>query len=487
MAAATNSLNGSRSALKIAIGPALYFLALMIPAFGPLQARVGFGILFWLAYYWVSGAVPFKYTIVVPLLGAALVPVIPMGKVVNAYVDKLIVLIIATGFISAAWVRWGLARRLALNVLSITGNRARTQVAMWFILATAVSMVVADTITAVAFAPIAASVLIAAGYETVEERWKSLAASNLLIALAWGSSHGGFVTPLGGGQALVVYSLLEKQLGTHIAFIDWTLRLVPPTIFTGIFVLAYLLWGMKYDVDTFPGSKETYREELKRLGPMNRGEWVSLIGFLVGILIAFLEPLYAKALPVKIEPAMVFLVISVAMFLIPANEKGEMVISEETVKKHFPVLAVIIWPTAMALANLLELTGAAKVMGDWLAPLAEASPGVALAGFTGMAGLMTQFSTNTAANAITVPIAVSTMKAAGQNIIPWAYATGMMGSLGYAVASAAGGIAVVVAYGANIRRMFWHGLVVAAIVWAANWFFWYMVMYVLKLSFYFTT
>lgn len=478
---------GSNNGLKIAIGPILYFIALSLPIFGPLEARVGFGILFWIAYYWISGAVPIKYTILVPILGVILVPVLPLGKVVQSYVDKLILLIIATGFISAAWIRWGLARRLALNVLVFSGNNARNQVTIWFLLATTVSLVVADTITAVAFAPIAASVLMASGFETVEERWKSLSASNLMIALAWGSSHGGFGTPLAGGQALVVYQMLEKQIGHNIAFIDWTMRALPPTIFTAIFLVAFLRWGMKYDVQTFSGSRELYREELKKLGPMNRGELVSLIGFVFAIMVAFLEPLYKGVIPVKIEPAAVFLLVSIIMFFIPANKEGEKVIDEAMVKKHFPITAVIVWPTAVALAAILELSGATKVMGSWLAPLASASPEVALAGFTGLAGLMTQFSTNTAANAIVVPMAVSTMKAVGESVVPWAYAVGFMGSLGYAIVSASGGIAVVVAYGANIKRMFTNGMIAFAIAWAANWVFWYLVIYVLKLSFYFRT
>lgn len=88
------------NAWKIAAGPVLFLAVLMVPAFGPLQARVGFGILFWLGYYWVSGAVPLRHTIWVPLLAVALVPVIPLNKVVQAYVDKFILLIVATGFIS---------------------------------------------------------------------------------------------------------------------------------------------------------------------------------------------------------------------------------------------------------------------------------------------------------------------------------------------------------------------------------------------------
>ena len=76
------------------------------------------------------------------------------------------------------------------------------------------------------------------------------------------------------------------------------MRAVPPTLFTAIFIVAFLRWGMKYDVEKFSGSRELYREELKKLGPMNRGEWISLVGFLFAIAVAFLEPLYKNLLPV---------------------------------------------------------------------------------------------------------------------------------------------------------------------------------------------
>lgn len=293
-------------------------------------------------------------------------------------------------------------------------------------------------------------------------------------------------TPLGGGQALVLYSLLGKELGKNITFIDFTLRMAPPTVFTAIFLVLFLRWGLRYDVEAFPGSREVYRRELAQMGPMNTGEWVSLVGFLVAVAVAFLEPLYAAKLKqVKIEPTLIFLLVAVAMFFIPANRNRERVLTEEIVRRHFPVLAVIVWPTAIALASLLEISGATKVIGGWLGPLAQAAPPLALAGFTGMAGLMTQFTTNTAANAVCVPIAVAAMKAAGSNIIPWALATGMMGGLGYAVVSAAGGIAVVVGYGANIKRMFTNGMVMFAIAFLTNWLFWYLVIFVLKLQFYF--
>ena len=62
------------------------------------------------------------------------------------------------------------------------------------------------------FAPIAAAALAYAGYKTFEDRYNSPAASNVLIAIAWGASIGGMATPLGGGQAVVTLGLFENTL-----------------------------------------------------------------------------------------------------------------------------------------------------------------------------------------------------------------------------------------------------------------------------------
>ena len=67
------------------------------------------------------------------------------------------------------------------------------------------------------FAPVAVASLMYAGFSTNEERWNSKAASNILIAVAWGASVGGMATPLGGGQSVVTYGLLNKYLGYNIS------------------------------------------------------------------------------------------------------------------------------------------------------------------------------------------------------------------------------------------------------------------------------
>src|SRR5262245_56263376 len=74
--------------LHIVAGPALFFVSLALPFLGPLNARFGFGILFWMVYWWVTVPVDIKVTCLVPVLVAAAYPFLPVDKVVQAYADR---------------------------------------------------------------------------------------------------------------------------------------------------------------------------------------------------------------------------------------------------------------------------------------------------------------------------------------------------------------------------------------------------------------
>ena len=472
--------------LKILIGPALFFIALTLPILGDTSSRGGFGILFWLAYWWISGAVPLTWTWVVPFLAVAMVPEIaPIPEVIKAYAHKFVLLIAATLMISSAWIRWGVAKRVALHFLVFTGNKVTTQVMAWFFLALFISFVVADTITAVVLAPVAGSLLFAVGYKNVEDRWKSVSATVVILAVAYGASLGGFGTPLGSGAALIALKEFQDFLGRDIEFLSWSIRMVPPLMLEALAVALYLRFVPRYERSDFPGSKSYYREELAKLGPVTRGEYIAFWGFIIGIVLVFGRPFFKAYVPIKIDPTAIFFLIACLMFLIPAT-KDEKVLTTDTLRKYFPIVAIIIWPTAVALAKILKITGASKVVAVWMAPLATGDPELALAGFTAIGGLLTQFSTNSAAVAIVTPIAIDSIKAIGENALPWGMATSLMAANGFAVVSATGGMAVCVAYGANIRALFVHGMAIAGIVWVVNYIYWYLVIFTFKPQFYLT-
>src|SRR2546429_831073 len=108
--------------LHILAGPAIFLIVLTLPIFGSFNARFGFGILFWMIYWWVTPSVDIKVTCLVPVLVAAVYPYMPVDKVLQAYMDKDFLLIVGMCMVTAGWARWGFAKRVGLRFLSLIGN-----------------------------------------------------------------------------------------------------------------------------------------------------------------------------------------------------------------------------------------------------------------------------------------------------------------------------------------------------------------------------
>lgn len=466
----SESSSSLRRVLLILGGPALLIAAVCLPCFGPINARFGFGILFWMVWWWITTAVDIKLTCLVPIFVVCVYSYMPLGKVLEAYVHKEAALIFGATAITAAWVRWGFAKRLALNFLMRVSGNVRAQTAGWFILCGVTSFVVGNTTVAAMFAPVAVASLMYAGYSTNEERWNSSAASNILIAVAWGASVGGMATPLGGGQSVVTWGLLNKYIGHNIYFMDWTARMLPLSLLVvaGVGVLMYF---MKTDRETFGGSREFYRQELAKLGPMTYEEKVAFYGFALAIALAVLQPLYAPYVKgpqwAWLKPTQLFCIIPLLLLFWPSRAvRGECILSAETLRKYFPVTILFMWPAAVALSKILGTTGASAVFGQWITPFMGISDTISIATWSIAANALSQVTSDTAAAGIMVPLTIEAMdhwNGLQFGAVPWVWVTGAAISWSYAVASATGAQGIAAGYGANLRTMFVWGLAAAAV------------------------
>src|SRR5713226_5501975 len=154
LTALTETTNAGRL-LRVLAGPSILLITLTIPFFGPLPARFGFGILFWMVYWWVEGTVYITVPCLVPLLVVAVYPFMPVDRTLQLYVHPLMLLIVGTCMITAGWARWGFGKRMALRFLILCGNDVQKQTVAWFLFCSVVSFVVSNTAVAAIFIPIA--------------------------------------------------------------------------------------------------------------------------------------------------------------------------------------------------------------------------------------------------------------------------------------------------------------------------------------------
>lgn len=473
-------------------GPALLLITLALPFFGALNARFGFGIMFWMIYWWITTPVDIKITCLVPLLVAAAYPFMPVDRVMQAYLDRDLLLIIGMSMMTAAWARWGFARRIGLRFLSLVGNGVQVQTVAWFWLCGVVSFVVANTPVGAIFAPVAVAALFYAGFQTFEQRYQSRAASNILIAVSWGAAVGGMTTPLGGGQAVVTLSFFEKYIRHEVYFFDWLIRMLPLSLLVMAAMSVMMYFFMRAEITQFSGSKEFYRKELAQMGRMTYEEKVISVAFLAVVALAMLRPLYAPYVKgpnfAWLHFSPLFFIVAAMLFFWPARtKKGENIISVPTLVQHFPIAIVFIWPASVALGQILNATGASSVFAQWLQPFIASGDIAAISAVAIGANALSQATSDTATAGVMMPLVIKAF-ANWQGLefgaVAFIWIAGASLSFSYAMASATGAQGIVAGYGANLQRMFVYGMIGGVISTAITILYFVIAVGVLKLDFY---
>lgn len=473
-------------------GPLILLAVLTLPIFGPVSARFGFGILFWMIYWWVTPHVDIKVTCIVPILVAAAYPFMPVEKVLQAYMDKDFLLIVGMSMMTAAWARWGFARRIGLRFLGLVGNSVQVQTVAWFWLCGVVSFVVANTPVGAIFAPVAVAALFYAGYRTFEQRHESRSASNILIAVSWGAAVGGMTTPLGGGQAVVTLSFFEKYIGHEVYFLDWVMRMLPLSLLVMTAMSVMMYFFMRGETAEFKGSRDFYRRELDKLGPMTYEEKVISAAFLAVVLLAVLRPLYAPyakgAAFAWLQFSPLFFIVATLLFFWPARSaRGENIISLPTLVNHFPTTILFIWPASIALGQILNDTGAGAVFGQWLQPFVAAGDIAAISAVAIGANALSQVTSDTATAGVMMPLvshAFAHWHGLQHGAVAFIWIAGASLSFSYAFASSTGAQGIVAGYGANLRRMLVFGLIGGVISTLITIAYFVLAVVVLKLDFY---
>jgi len=484
--------NNRMNWLYLLAGPGIFLITLALPIFGPLSARFGFGILFWMVYWWVTPVVDIKVTCLVPVLVAAAYPFLPIDRVLQAYMDKDLLLIIGMSMMTAAWARWGFAKRIGLHFLSMIGNGVQAQTVAWFWLCGVVSFVVANTPVGAIFAPVAVAALLYSGFQTFEQRFQSKAASNVLIAVSWGAAVGGMTTPLGGGQAVVTLSFFEKYIKHEVYFFDWAARMLPLSllVMTAMSMMMYFL--MRGEITEFKGSKDFYRKELAQMGPMKYEEKVISIAFLLVVSLAILRPLYAAHVKgpnfAWLQFSPLFFIAAAMLFFWPARTKrGENIISIPTLVQHFPITILFIWPASVALGQILNDTGASSVFAIWLQPFIAAGDVAAISAVTIGANALSQVTSDTATAGVMMPLVIKAFASwhgLEFGAVAFIWIAGASLSFSYAFASSTGAQGIVAGYGANLPRMFVYGMIGGVLSTVITIIYFVIAIVVLKLDFY---
>jgi len=448
---------GSRGRIGLWAGPAL---AAVLQVIGPPESLAAAGdpraawivlsLLALMATWWVTEAIPIPVTSLLPMIVLPFFGVLPMAEATARYMHPIVVLLIGGFIIAKAVERWGLHKRIALSIVARAGARPEALIAGFMAAAALLSMWISNTATSIMLTPIALSVAAAVLGPDAEDAPFTTA---LLLGVAWSCSVGGLGTPVGTPTNLIVINYLNAEADFSIGFLQWMALGVPTVL--AIVPAAWLVltkWAFRIRIDNAARGRDAVRAELGALGPITTPETRTLAVFaVVAVLWIFKQPLQGLEIAgsrpfAGLSDPLTAILGVVLCFLVPAGEKGEMVLDWRTAER-IPWGVVLLFGGGMSLAGAITATGLGEWLGGELSGLAGLPTIVLILILTTTVIFTTEVTSNIATAAALMPVIGAAALAAGLDVELLAAPLAMAASCAFMLPMATGPNAVVYAEG----------------------------------------
>ncbi|HQW43404.1 MAG TPA: DASS family sodium-coupled anion symporter [Chitinophagaceae bacterium] len=357
--------------ISLLAGIAVSLLLYFVNPFGvsPAAAKV-LAIAGLMITWWITEALPMP---VVALLPLVLFPLLKISsiKATGAFYGNEVIFLFMGGFmLGLAIEKWNLHRRIALNIVRLTGTSG-DRIILGFILATGLlSMWLSNTATTMMMFPIALSVIHVMKENNKGEGSIRNFSLTIMLAIAYAANIGGIATIIGTPPNVAYKGYIKEAYNYEIGFVDWMLLCTP----LAILLLATLYWVMvkwlfPNRIKSDDGTRQLIQSEVNQLGPLSTAEKRVLIIFIVTALLWILRKIINDAQNwFELDDTMIAVMCAVALFICPAGaneEKNDSLLEwGDTSKMAWGIL--LLFGGGIALAGALEKAGLMEQLGQWL-------------------------------------------------------------------------------------------------------------------------
>ena len=236
--------NLSKILFSIVCALPLYFIAVIWLI--PLQATT-LALICLLVILWSNSALPLGVVSLLPILLFPMFDLLPTNDVTSNYSNSIIFLFIG-GFLLAIGVeKTGLHKVIANKILRIFPNTIAGMIYALALTAGCLSAFLSNTTSCLLLIPLA---LFLSEDDALKKRFA--------LAICYGASIGGIITPIGTPPNLILYGLFEQLNLKSIPFIQWVFLVLPLALILFIFLGWILSWGTKNkQIDKQPTQQPT--------------------------------------------------------------------------------------------------------------------------------------------------------------------------------------------------------------------------------------
>jgi sodium-dependent dicarboxylate transporter 2/3/5 len=320
----------------------------------------------------VTEALPMPVVALLPLVVFPLLKISSMEEAAAPYANPAIFLFMGGFMLGLAIEKWNLHRRIALNIIRLTGTSGN-RIILGFILSTGLlSMWLSNTATTMMMFPIALSVIHVMKENNKGEGNMANFSLTIMLAIAYASNMGGIATIIGTPPNVAYVGYIEKKYDFNVDFINWML-VCTPLAFLLLMSLYWIMvkWLFPNRIKSDLATRHLIRDELESLGPVSVNEKRVLIIF---ICTAFLwitkDIINVTQSVIKLNDTMIAITGAIALFICPADgeENDSLLEWNDTSKMAWGIL--LLFGGGISLANALENAGLMQQLGQWLSQFA---------------------------------------------------------------------------------------------------------------------
>ena len=333
------------------------------------EGRITAAVFLLMGIWWAFEAIPLQVTALMPLILFPLLNVEEIAVISREYMNK-VQFLFAGGFIIALAIqKWGLHKRVALNILKFSGLNSQGIVASFMVASAVLSMWVMNTSTAIMLLPVGISVIkvINDTVNDITDNQKFNFQLCLLLGIAYAASVGGIATPIGTSPNGVLIQFASNNYNYDIGFANWISIGLPITLGLGPIIWIFLtriIFPVNFSATQ--ESKDKLNSMLKELGPMSNEEKKVIVVFLITaffwIFRQLIDNLPGLAL---LDDSVIAISGAVSLFFIKERKNKNKLLIWDDVQNGFPWGLIFLFGGGMALAFVVNDSGLAL----WLASL----------------------------------------------------------------------------------------------------------------------
>ncbi len=321
--------------------------------------------------WWVTEALPMPVVALLPIILFPFMGIAGIKETAASYGDSIIFLFLGGFMIGLAIEKWNLHKRIALNIVNLTGTSG-DRIILGFILATGLlSMWLSNTATTMMMFPIAASVI-----HVVKENREGHGhignfSVGIMLSIAYASNFGGIATIIGTPPNVAFVGFMKEKYNYVIQFSDWMIMCLPIALLLLLslyLVTTKLMFRNRLVSDA--ATKTHITDELKNLGAVSSTEKRVFFIFLGTALLWITKDLINATGLLRLDDTMIALIGALSLFICPVGKNDRDVSKRvlewpDTTKMAWGIL--LLFGGGIALASGLEKAGLIERLGSWIA------------------------------------------------------------------------------------------------------------------------